>query len=72
MRPNLSYRGKFALRFFSKWLEALRNDRLSDEPKLFSDAPKAEFHVSGDFSFDKLVTKAPAPPALAQFLARIP
>ncbi len=69
LTPEHRYRGKFALTFFFKWLDALRQDKQSDEPRLFIDVPRSEFRVTGQFDLGRLASKASPPSGLAQFLA---
>lgn len=69
LEPELRYRGKFALAFFSKWLGVLRQDRQCDEPHLFVDVPKPDARILGDFDFVKLAPKTAPPSGLDQFLA---
>lgn len=68
LHPANRYRGKFAIMFFSRWLELMRADRCSEKSEFFAKYGELEFKVKGDFSFDKLISKAPPPPGLYKFL----
>lgn len=70
--PNKRYRGKFALLFFSKWLEHLANDRNDPNPKYFlpiEDGGKANAHGLNLGSF---ASKSEFPLGLVEFLATVP
>lgn len=71
LMPESDYRGKFALLFFLKWLSLLREDRLSQNPKIFKDIPAPSFAVKGGFSFEGLIAKANPPAGLKDFLALV-
>ena len=69
--PSCNYRGKFSFVFFVKWLELLRQDRLSEKSVCFSSMASTEFHIDGNFSLKTLAPKAAAPEGLSDFLSTI-
>lgn len=71
LSPELAYRGKFALLFFVKWLEILRQDRQADSPSLFEGVAPPKHSIKGSFSLETLAPKAPPPASLASFLQAI-
>jgi len=71
LQPQHDYRGKFALSFFSTWLNYLRTERMADNSIYFQNTPRSEFNISGDFSFGRMISKSKAPNNLHEFLANI-
>jgi len=72
LEPAMHYRGKFALAFFSRWLELLRKDRQADKPLIFPAMDKVPYAINGNFNLEVLATKAILPTGLREFLAKIP
>jgi len=70
LKPEDSYRGKFALLFFVRWLGLLREDRVAANPVCLV-LPATTFNVGGGFSLESLASKAPIPPELCKFLSEI-
>lgn len=68
LEPKNDYRGKFILKFFINWLKLLRIDRVSDQPRFFTNIPKSKFKVSGEISFESLLPKSIAPSGLNEFI----
>ncbi|CAB3783410.1 DUF4435 domain-containing protein [Pararobbsia alpina] len=69
--PASGYRGKFALRFFVRWLEHLRKDRNAEASHFFAVAPATDFAIGGNFSLDTLAPKTPPPAQLVGFIGDV-
>lgn len=69
--PKDRYRGKFALCFFTRWLELLRVARQSANCELFTPLPLPENKINGNFSLETIAPKAAPPEKLYQFFAAI-
>lgn len=71
LEPDKDYRGKYILKFFIQWLKLLRIDRISDQSIHFKNTPKSKFKVSGDISFETLLSKSIGPSGLNEFIGAI-
>lgn len=71
LEPDKDYRGKYILKFFINWLKLLRIDRISDQSIHFKNIPKSKFKISGDISFENLLSKSIGPSGLKDFIGAI-
>ncbi|WP_428321816.1 DUF4435 domain-containing protein [Achromobacter mucicolens] len=69
--PKNSYRGKFALLFFLRWLEMLGHDRNSDESIFFKDASRSAAKANGQIQLSALAAKSLPPPSFRSFVESI-
>ncbi|WP_441256432.1 DUF4435 domain-containing protein [Bradyrhizobium sp. 482_C4_N1_1] len=68
LNPQKSYRGKFNLLFFMKWLELLAADRAAQSSTHFSKLGNAKGVNSGGITIGMLASKSEAPAGLKEFL----
>lgn len=65
------FRGKFAVLFFSRWLQLLGEDRNSKAPSLFGGLEKPTSAANGRLTLDALASKSRAPECLRSFIHTI-
>lgn len=66
--PRMRYRGKFALRFFMRWLHCLVMDRNSTASRLFTTASRSKSVNYSDISISALASKSRLPQGLSDFI----
>lgn len=68
LNPATDYRGKFALLFFTRWLQLLAEDRSSQSPDVFKHAEKTSYSVNCRLPLDSLASRSTAPNKLRVFI----
>jgi len=71
LEPKRDYRGKFALLFFSRWLEFLGKDRNSEESTLFKSGSKPSASATTQYSLDSIASKSLPPDSFKAFIGAI-
>lgn len=69
--PKKRYRGKFALLFFSTWLELLSSDRNAAKTSLFGGLDQDGVIAQGRIALDSIAAKTKPPVGLAEFIGRM-
>lgn len=69
--PKLSYRGKFALLFFLRWINLLAEDRNAPNSVLFNKAPQSAANANSQISLDTVAAKSLPPPIFRSFIESI-
>lgn len=71
LNPRQSYRGKFALMFFLRWIELLGNDRNAENSVLFGKAQKSTANANGQLSIESVASKSLPPLEFRGFIESI-
>ena len=71
LEPKRDYRGKFALLFFTRWLELLGKDRNSEESNLFGGVMKPSASATVQYSLDSIASRSLPPDSFREFIDAI-
>ena len=71
LNPSVSYRGKFAMNFFVKWLELLGQDRNSRGSVLFGGAPGGRGNAMQCFDIGSVAARSVPPGSFVNFVGAV-